>query len=403
MLPAGSERKWRHDNDGQGRYLRLVSDSERAQDWEHGHGYRIGRVLDRRRYPLRAVRKGKEKMGNFDIYQHITDSVIEGLKKGNIVWNKPWRNAHGDIDLQRNLNSKRPYRGINQWLLMFAAMDKGYGSPYWLTFKGAVKAGIKWDDESEKAWKAENPGKELPATQGHVRKGEKSTIVVFWKIVPNKRYDKNDPDSGSKTIPLLRYYRVFNYEQCENLKAPKDVRIPDEPEDLSELYPHLPKTFLNQDSRGFSPIMEAVKIVQGYKDAPSFKHNGGRAYYDFVNDHIEVPEPDLFNSPAEYYSTRFHEMIHSTGHKDRLSRKFGASFGDEKYSKEELVAEMGAAMLCGVAGIEPTIIDNSVAYIKNWVSKLKEDKKLIISASAQAQKASDFILGERPNYDENED
>jgi antirestriction protein ArdC len=282
----------------------------------------------------------------FDIFQNVTDTIMAALEEGTVPWRKPWT-FHGDETLHRNFNSRRPYRGVNQWLLEIAAMRKGYELPYWLTFKGAQKLG------------------------GKVRKGEKSEIVVFWKKIMIE--DKENPGK-KKQIFMLRYFRVFNVAQIDGLG---EIPAPEARED-------------------FSPIEECEKIVGGYADGPSISHGGDRACYVPAFDAIRMPNRADFRSVEEYYSTLFHEMIHSTGHEKRLGRKEladMASFGDESYSKEELTAEMGAAMLCGVAGIVPRTIDNSAAYIANWLKALKNDKKLVVVAAGKAHAAADHILG----------
>lgn len=277
-------------------------------------------------------------MAKVDVYQAVTDKIIAELEKGNIPWRKPWKS---DECAPRNLITKKPYRGINVFLLGMAP----YSSPYWLSFK------------------------QVKAKGGTVKKGEKATMVVFWKPF---LVDDDDNPGKKKSIPLLRYYNVFNVEQTEGFDYPK-------PEPNSE----------------FNPIEKADEILGLMKNPPSFAHGGDRAYYSPLTDHVQLPQPEQFESPEAYYGTKFHEYVHSTGHESRLKRQFGVGFGNENYSKEELVAEMGAAMLCGVSGIdsEGKLVENMGAYIKNWLSKLKDDKKLLISAAGQAQKAADLVQG----------
>jgi antirestriction protein ArdC len=181
--------------------------------------------------------------------------------------------------------------------------------------------------------------------------------------------DKNDKDY----IPLLRYYRVYNLDQVSGIKKPALENLPQ-----------------------FKPIAEAEQIANAYgSHLEALRHGGNRAFYRPATDSIQMPEKQTFDSPEEYYSTLFHEFTHSTGHKSRLNRTGITEthfFGDEIYSKEELVAEMGAAMLCGVIGIENKTIKNSASYIQSWLGKLKDDKKLVVHAAAAAQKAADFII-----------
>ncbi|WP_163531432.1 ArdC family protein [Halobacillus ihumii] len=266
------------------------------------------------------------------IYEMITNQIIEKLEQGVIPWRKPWVNG-----IAVNWKTQKPYRGINTMLL-----DGGE----YATFKQIKEAG------------------------GNVKKGEKSHIVVFWKMLKVEDEEKEK----EKKIPLLRYYRVFNVgTQVEGLETKRTY----------ETFEH-------------NPIEEAEKIKKEYFNGPSFSFQSGRAYYVPFEDRVNVPPKKDFEDVNEYYSTLFHEMVHSTGHKDRLDREGVTgkiSFGSENYSKEELIAELGASMLCGVTGIENNTIDNSASYIQAWLKKLKDDKTLIVSASQKAQKASDHILG----------
>ena len=170
----------------------------------------------------------------------------------------------------------------------------------------------------------------------------------------------------------MRYYSVFNLEQTEGLDIPK------------------PQT------RDFPPIKKAEQVIHEMPSAPVIEHNQPQAYYQPSDDVVNMPKSNLFESDEEYYSTLFHELSHSTGHESRLNRDEISKispFGSHDYSKEELVAEMGSAFLCGCCGIEPSTIENQAAYIQNWLTKLQRNKKWLIYAAAKAQKAADFILG----------
>lgn len=281
-----------------------------------------------------------------DVYQIVTDQIVELLEQGTVPWRIPYRGNSGGHP--RNLKSNRPYRGINVFLLAVEAWTKGYESACWLTFKQAKEKG------------------------GAVRKGEKSSLVVFWK-----QMEVEDKDTGEPTtIPVLRYYRVFNVAQCENIEAP-DV----------EAYEPL----------NFTPIQAAQRIVDGYHDAPAIEQSGSVPCYQPVGDVVRMPEPQRFVSAEEYHSCLFHELAHSTGHSKRLNRgldKQTARFDRQSYSKEELVAEMASAYLCNHAGIGPATIDNTAAYLQGWLKQLKDDKRLIVHAAGAAQKAADWILGQ---------
>jgi antirestriction protein ArdC len=292
----------------------------------------------------------KEK--KFDLYEHVTNLIITELQKGNIPWRKPWA---GGADAPKNFISKKAYRGLNIFLLTM----RGYACPYWVTYKQAKDKG------------------------GQVKKGEHGAKVIFWKMLKKDEKDSNGnqvyDDKGNKkekNIPLLRYYTLFNLEQCEGI----DWEKPEKP--------------LND----FSPIESAEKIVKGFKDIPEIRFNEQRAYYAPLCDYINMPKKESFTSNGEYYSTLFHELAHSTGHKNRLNRSEVMDnnfFGSHDYSQEELTAEMAACFLnahCGI--LNPPVLENNGAYIKSWIKKLSDDKKALVYASARAQKASDYILGE---------
>ncbi|WP_238456636.1 ArdC family protein [Desulfotruncus arcticus] len=205
---------------------------------------------------------------------------------------------------------------------------------------------------------------------GKVKKGAKSHLVVFWKLLEKE----NEENSELEKIPLLRYYRVFELSQTEGLESKRKD---------AETFDH-------------DPIEAAEKIIEGYPSRPQITFASGQAYYSPLKDSISVPALKDYQKPEEYYSTLFHEAIHSTGHKTRLNRATltnMAAFGSETYSKEELVAEIGAAMLCGKAGIENKTLDNSAAYIQSWLRVLKQDSRMVVLAAGQAQKAADYILG----------
>ena len=283
----------------------------------------------------------------------ITEMITSRLESGTVPWQRPWR--RGENGAPRNMSNMKRYRGVNVFLLGMQPFD----SPYWLTYRQADQLG------------------------GHVKKGEKSTPIVFWKWLENKTTSEDGKEKVGRA-PLLRYYRVFNVEQCEGIWYPK---------------PSAP-------SSSIQPIGEAEKIAQRYQSGPRIEHRGNQALYRPVEDAIYMPKKELFVGAEEYYSTLFHELTHSTGHEKRLSRKSLTDlcpFGSTNYSKEELVAEMGAAMLCGESGIHNRTIDNSASYIANWLSRLKKDGKLVVQAAGQAQKAVDHILGRTFQVEEPKD
>jgi antirestriction protein ArdC len=281
-----------------------------------------------------------------NVYEIITERLLEKLEAGTVPWHKPWA-AGGS---PQNLVSGRGYRGVNIVLLGC----QGFTSPYWLTFKQAKQLG------------------------GSVRKGERSTPVVFWKWIERASEDPETGETEAQKIPLVRYYNVFNVEQCDDIIHARLEAKQDEPEP-------------------FNPIESAERIVASYPKPPSISEDGrGAAYYRPMTDSIHMPEQETFDSEDHYYGTLFHEMAHSTGHESRLARP-GVSnpirYGSHDYSQEELVAEMGAAFLAAEAGIDAKVLmDNSAAYVASWLKALRNDKKLVIFAGAQAQKAVDHIL-----------
>jgi antirestriction protein ArdC len=285
-----------------------------------------------------------------DIYEIVNKRITELLEEGTIPWRKSWRSTEGP----RNLISKRPYRGINSFILNCSP----YESDYWLTYNQAKQKG------------------------GSVRKGQKASLVVFWKWLDRKDTDSSEgassasPGSPTGKIPFLRYYNVFSLDQCEGIEHPKEPEI----------------------ENPFTPIEQAELIIENMQCKPAIKYGGNRACYSPQLDYIQLPPKEAFKSPAKFYSTAFHELSHATGHQSRIGRKGilePSYFGSHEYSQEELVAEFGASMLCAVSSIEQSTIENSAAYIQGWLKVLKQDKKCLVLAAAQAQKAADYILNKQ--------
>ena len=286
---------------------------------------------------------------SLDLYAEVTNQIVAMLEREVVPWRSPilGRSKAGH---PKNLNTGKHYRGVNVFLLAFTAYAKGYGSSYWLTFNQAKERG------------------------GNVRKGEKSSMVIFWK-----QYETTDKETHQPIkIPVLRYYNVFNAEQIADIEIPDAVKF---------------------EPINFQPIDEAEKIAAGYLAGPAVSHDGGQqAFYRPLTDTVHLPEKTRFASVEEYYSTLFHELSHSTGHSTRLDRKLDTDpkpFGSPDYGKEELVAEMSAAFLCSYTGIQPTVIENQAAYLSGWLKQMKSDKKLVIFAAGQAQRAADWIRGVR--------
>ncbi len=282
-------------------------------------------------------------------YEIITNRIMEKLEQGVVPWQRPWR-----ITKPKNLISGKEYRGIN--ILMLGL--ENYSCSHWATFKQIRKLG------------------------GSVNKGTKGTPIVFWNWVPRKNrkasstsedsQQENDGELNERMVPLLRCYRVFNLKQTSGIEIP-----------------------VEEKGANIKPIDTCESITNQMPDPPLVTLDGGnRAFYRSLTDSVHLPMPRSFKSAEEYYSTLFHELVHSTGHPKRLNRsgiEEPSRFGSESYSKEELIAEIGSAFLCGQTGIEKQTIDNSTSYISGWLKALKDDKKLVIIAAALAQKASDYI------------
>lgn len=272
-----------------------------------------------------------------DNYEAITARLIEAMEKGIIPWHKPWASEY------YNAKTGHRYRGLNVPVLAMS----GFSDPRWMTYRQAQEAG------------------------GHVRKGERGTCVMFWKLMKAKEQDAAEGEKV-KVFPVIKTYTVFNVEQIDGLTLPPV------------------QTFTHE------PIAEAEALVQNMPKRPGIEHGGQRAFYSPSRDFVGMPTPESFESAEAYYSTLFHELTHSTGHSSRVDRftaaDYTAKFGSEPYAKEELVAELGAAFLRAACGIEAAPeMENSAAYLQGWLSVLKNDRRFLVNAAAQAQKAADFI------------
>jgi len=271
-----------------------------------------------------------------DLYQEITNRIMEQMEGGVIPWQKPWVSS-GSCS---SYATGKAYGLLNQMLL-------GHPGEY-ATFK------------------------QIQAVGGHIRKDEKSSMVVFWKWI-----EQDDEETGEKKeIPFLRYYNVFHIDQCEGLSAKHLQKLP--------------------ESASADQTAEAIIAGHVQRSGVKLQHReGDKAFYRPVSDSIILPLLAQFHHTAEYYSTAFHEMVHSTGHKSRLDRlDRTAFFGSEAYSKEELIAEIGAAALVNHVGLETAnSFRNNAAYVQNWLQVLRNDKRFIVSAAGKAEKAVNLILG----------
>jgi len=276
-----------------------------------------------------------------DLYQVITDRVIAALESGVAPWVKPWNDCDRFGGFPYNAASGKPYRGVNVLLL-----TAPYPTAGWMTYKQAQDLGA------------------------HVRKGERGSMIVFFKPFAVK--DRNaQPDANGnlpeRLIPLLRSFTVFNLAQIDDLPA---------------RFHATPATPAERPTSAVADAMLALATV---------RHGGSRAFYAPSVDTIQLPAPAQFRSVAEYFATALHELTHWTGHESRCSREYGRRFGDTAYAREELVAEMGAAFLCATAGIDGRL--QHAEYLASWLDVLKADKRAIVVAASHAQRAADYVLG----------
>lgn len=287
-----------------------------------------------------------------NIHQIIAERISEQLEKGIIPWQKPWTSLGVEGKGAINYVTRKPYSMLNQMLLM----KEGE----YLTYK------------------------QITALGGKLKKGAKAGMVVFYapQVVKKESAEATEEEQETSTYPLLRYYNVFHIDDVEGIESKiKTETVPT-----------------------CQSIESAEKIINDYvrretnlkfqNDKPS-----DRAYYSPETDSVVVPMLSQYLVPEEYYSTTFHEMIHSTMTESRCNRRSNmklAAFGSEDYSREELVAEMGSAMLCAVAKLDcKKAFKNSVAYIQSWLKALNNDKKMIVWASSRAEKAAKYIIGKK--------
>lgn len=268
------------------------------------------------------------------IIEKVTDSLLKIIEtEGELPWIKSWDN----FQLPKNGMTKFAYNGVNLYLSFLP-----YAVQEYYTFKQIKQMGHR------------------------IKENEKGNVIAYWSIIQSKEVDE---ETGKpKTFPLLKYYYVWNVAQTT-------IPVPEIKERTT--------------------IKEGEDILNGYKDKPEISYMGDRAYYSPSSDKVVVPPGFSFKESEEFYSTLFHELVHSTGHEKRLGRDMSGIFGDDRYSKEELVAELGSAFLCGIAGMKSRgRVRNHAAYLKGWMSKLKEDKKMFFDAMSKASKAINYIVGE---------
>ena len=308
-----------------------------------------------------------KKFTKINVFEAVNKQVLDGIKKSGMSWFKAWSDSNGNIQDPINRFTKRGYNGVNIFILNATASIEGYASNEWVSFAEAKKLG------------------------SNVMKGEKSTMIVYWHIA-YKVEDKWFPnltalnkagytEDDAKKLFTLKQFRVFNIAQCSDIQPCREIPTGSE------------------DNLDIQPIDSAEAIVNGYKNAPKIVDRPqDRAYYTPMRDTITMPTKEQFvkrTSIDDFYKVLFHEMIHSTGHSTRLDRKLvGVTADKVSYSKEELIAEIGAMYLTSIANLNPKDHERqSQAYINGWIKFIKSShEKALISAMTKARQGVDLIL-----------
>jgi antirestriction protein ArdC len=282
-----------------------------------------------------------------DVYSKVTNKIIADLERGNLTWLQPWQSGHPAGHISRPLRAGgKAYRGVNVLMLWASAMESGFISPLWMTYKQAAELG------------------------GQVKKGEKGSLVVYADTFKRTGTDDKGEDVEN-TIPFMKGYTVFNADQVDGLPG------------------HFYATTapINKD-------IERLDSAECFFAATNatIQHGGSQAYYSPSKDVVQMPEFPTFRDGESYYATLAHEMTHWTRHETRLNRDLGRKrFADAGYAMEELVAEIGAAFLCADLGITPETREDHAAYVASWLKVLKDDKRAIFTAASHAQKAADHL------------
>lgn len=283
-----------------------------------------------------------------DIYQRITNHIVDQLEQGVRPWTQPWKGGEASGRIIRPLRANGiAYRGINVVMLWSIATERGYIAPHWMTYRQAQELG------------------------GQVRKGEQGSLVVYASSINRTEIDETTGEENERDIPFLKGYTVFNAEQVDGL--PERFRLV------------------------AMPMPEPVERIARAEDffartGATIRHGGNRAYYTAAEDRIQLPPFELFRDPESYYATLAHECVHWTKHPARLDRDLGRKrFGDEGYAAEELVAELGSAFLCADLDLVPETREDHAAYIASWLKVLKNDSRAIFTAAAHAQRAADYL------------
>jgi antirestriction protein ArdC len=278
-----------------------------------------------------------------DVYRKVTDAIINAIEQGVGTWHMPWHTSGRFAFSPINVTSRKPYRGINTLCLWSAAQAKGYESGEWATYQ-------QWQ-----------------VKRAQVRKGEKSTTVVFWKFVNDTSETEDGETHASSRLLFTRGYSVFNAAQVDG---------------------YTPKTDVEQSMPERIAHAEAFFTAIGAE----VSHGGNQAFYAPATDHIQMPPFHAFHEHAAYYSTLAHEHTHWTANASRCDRQLGKRFGDNAYAAEELIAELGAAFTCAHLGLSTEPREDHAQYIGSWLKVLKADTKAIFTAASNAQQACDWMI-----------
>jgi len=289
-----------------------------------------------------------------DVYERITQRIVEELERGVRPWLKPWSADHAAGRITKPLRANGiPYQGINVLMLWGECVAKGYSAPIWMTFKQALEL------------------------NGHVRKGEKGSLVVYADRITRTETDADSGQDVERQIPFLKAYTVFNAEQVEGL----------------------PERFYAKAEPRLDPVQRIASADAFFGSLRAdIRHGGHRAFYCPSSDHVQMPPFEAFRDAESYYATLAHECTHWTQAKSRLAREFGAKrFGDEGYAMEELVAELGAAFVCADLDLAPEPREDHASYIASWLKVLKSDKRAVFTAASHAQRAADYLASLQPS------
>lgn len=287
------------------------------------------------------------------IYQQVTDQIVSAIEAGAGEWHMPWHNTGSDLVCPINATSRRPYRGINVLSLWASAEARGFPTGQWATYR-------QWRDMG-----------------AQVRKGEQSTLVVFWKVTSESDADEDNTQADDRRERRFsaRGYRVFNAAQVDGFTPPEVPALP-----TAERIAHAESFFAGLGAE--------------------IRHGGGRAYYRPKDDYIQLPPFEAFRDAVAYYATLAHESTHWTGHGSRMDRDLSGRFGDEAYAAEELIAELGAAFLCAQLGLANEPRPDHAAYLSSWLRVLRSDERAIFTAASQAQAAVDWMEEQQAHADD---